>query len=128
MLELWIKCFIEMLFITTSWGVLKKSKDELRDIMKNISPSNFVKKWIFHLALLFLYRWLYLRVYLSYLWVINVFIILQSITGLWIVINKKSWITFSEYIPEIVDKIFPLAYLLYFGYNFILNFRIFFIF
>lgn len=108
-----IKDFIQTLFVLASFNALRKSKDKVLSDVEGVTTKTFIVKFIFHLALLIFY----LMLQPFYPWVVIIFIILQVITGVWILVNKESYIATFEAIPELVDKISPLAYLLYFGYN-----------
>jgi len=110
-----IKGFIEILFIIAAFRTLKKSREEIKIEIESINTSTFIFKWLFHLVLLWLY-WIFKPLFPL---MVVVFIVLQISHGLWILINKESFFSTYDKIPEIIDKIFPLAYLLYFGYNFI---------
>jgi len=110
-----IKDFIEILFIIAAFRTLKKSREEIKIEIESINTSTFIFKWLFHLVLLWLY-WIFKPLFPL---MVVVFIVLQISHGLWILINKESFFSTYDKIPEIIDKIFPLAYLLYFGYNFI---------
>ena len=110
-----IKDFIELLFIIAAFQVLKKSRDEIVGDIESVSTGVFIFKWLLHLFFLCLY---YSFAPLFSITIV-IFIILQIITGLWILINKEGYFSTFEKIPEVIDKIFPLAYLLYFGYNFL---------
>ncbi|OPX30567.1 MAG: hypothetical protein B1H08_01385 [Candidatus Omnitrophica bacterium 4484_171] len=110
-----IKGFIEILWVTISFKVLRKPRDEITSNIENITTASFIIKWILHIFLLGLY-W---SLHPYFPMVVVIFIILQIVTGLWLLFNKENYLSTFEKIPEIVNKIFPLAYLIYFGYNFL---------
>ena len=110
-----IKIFIELLWISVSFIVLRKSRDSIISDIENINMSIYIIKWILHIFLLGLY-W---SLHPNFPVVVVIFIILQIATGLWLLFNKENYLTTFGKIPEIVDKIFPLAYIIYFGYNFL---------
>ncbi len=104
---------IEVIFIIIAFKSFQKPRVHIRDDIETSESKIFAAKWIFHLFLLGTY--LVSRPIFSA--VAIVFFILQLIGGLWIIINKESFLEFYGKTPVFLDKGYCAAYLIYFGYN-----------
>jgi len=104
---------IEITFICGAFRVLRESKEQLKYNIESRDNFSIVGLLIIQIALLVTY--LFTKPLFST--IIILFICLNVLTALWILINKQNYINIFDKIPPLIDKLLPIAYIVYFGFN-----------
>ena len=106
---------IEIIFIGAGFKVLKESKEQLKHNIETRDNFSILGQQVIHITLLVIY----LLMKPLFPIVLQIFIALNIITLLWILINKENYIKISDKVPAFVDKMIPVAYVLYFSFHFV---------
>ncbi|PIE71332.1 MAG: hypothetical protein CSA22_03485 [Deltaproteobacteria bacterium] len=109
-----LSILIEVIFISACFKVLKESKEQLKYNIETRDPVSICGRQALHIALLVIY--LYIK-HPQFPVVLLTFIVFNGVTLLWLLIDKDTFLASYDKMPPFADKLFPVAYILYFGFH-----------
>jgi hypothetical protein len=104
---------IEIMFIGACFKVIKESNEQLKHDFETRDNFSIFGRQAIHIAVLVIF----LLMEPMFPIVLLTFIALNVITLLWIFINKNSFVAVNYEGPAFINKMIPVAYILYFGFH-----------